>query len=222
MRNVANVGAYLGSIGATIPTTNFARCLPGMYDIKHIDVAPCVFTNTLPTAPYRGAGRPEASYALERLVDEAARVTGIDPIKLRRRNLIKKSAMPYKTAVGTTYDSGDFEPILDKALELADYAGFKQRRREIAEARQIARPRHLLLARTFRRHAARERAAAFPGNDTLLLRLNVQNTGQGHATVFPRLIADAPRHPAGKDRRTATAIQRLNCRATPRSARVRP
>ena len=127
----ANLGAYIGSVGANIPTMNFTRCLPGMYDIKHIDMsAKCVFTNTIPTAPYRGAGRPEASYVLERVVDEAARVTGIDPIKLRRRNLIKKSAMPYKTAVGTTYDSGDFEPILDQALKLADHDGFKQRRRE--------------------------------------------------------------------------------------------
>ena len=131
VRNLGNLGAYVGSVGANIPTMNFARCLPGMYDIKHIDVsASCVFTNTVPTAPYRGAGRPEANYVLERVVDEAARVTGIDPVKLRRRNLITPSAMPYKTAVGTTYDSGDFEPILDKALALADYDGFKQRRRE--------------------------------------------------------------------------------------------
>ncbi len=102
-----------------------------MYDIRHIDISDkCVFTNTMPTAPYRGAGRPECSYAIERVVDEAARVTGIDPIKLRRRNLIKKSAMPYKTPVGTIIDSGDFEPILDKALELADYDNFKKRSRE--------------------------------------------------------------------------------------------
>ena len=133
VRNVGNLGAYVGAVGANIPTANFTRCLPGMYDIKLIDVSTkCVFTNTLPTAPYRGAGRPEASYVLERVVDEAARVSGIDPVKLRRRNLIKKSAMPYKTAVGTTYDSGDFEPMLDKALELADYDGLKQRQREAA------------------------------------------------------------------------------------------
>ncbi len=90
VRNVGNLGAYVGPVGANIPTMNFTRCLPGMYDIKHIDVsAKCAFTNTIPTAPYRGAGRPEASYVLERVVDEAARISGIDPIKLRRRNLIK-------------------------------------------------------------------------------------------------------------------------------------
>ena len=131
IRNVGNLGAYVGPVGANIPTANFARCLPGMYDIKYMDVsAKCLFTNTIPTAPYRGAGRPEASYVLERVVDEAARITGIDPVKLRKRNMIKKSQMPYKTAVGTTYDSGDFEPILDQALELADYEGFKKRKRE--------------------------------------------------------------------------------------------
>ncbi len=190
IRNIGNVGAYLGSIGAAIPTLSFTRCLPGMYDIKHIDVsAKCVFTNTLPTAPYRGAGRPEASYALERVVDEAARVSGIDPIKLRRRNLIKKSAMPYKTAVGTTYDSGDFEPILDKALALADYEGFKARRRE-ANKRGRYRGFGICCALEHSGGAPTETALlSFPGDETLLLSLNVQNTGQGHATVFARVIA---------------------------------
>src|SRR5262249_19381275 len=92
-----------------------------------------VFTNTTPTAPYRGAGRPEANFMLERVVDEARPVTGIDPVKLRRRNFIKTSGMPYKTAVGTTIDSGEFAAVLDKALALADYDGFKQRRRAAAK-----------------------------------------------------------------------------------------
>ena len=190
IRNIGNVGAYLGSIGAAIPTLSFTRCLPGMYDIKHIDIGvKCAFTNTLPTAPYRGAGRPEASYALERVVDEAARVSGIDPIKLRRRNLIKKSAMPYKTPVGTTYDSGDFEPILDKALALADYDGFKQRRRE-ARKRGKYRGFGICCALEHSGGAPTETALlSFPGDERLLLSLNVQNTGQGHATVFPRVIA---------------------------------
>ena len=199
IRNVCNVGAYLGSIGAAIPTLSFSRCLPGMYDIKHIDIsAKCAFTNTLPTAPYRGAGRPEASYALERAVDEAARISGIDPIKLRRRNLIKKSAMPYKTPVGTTYDSGDFEPILDQALALADYAGFKQRRRE-AKKRGKYRGFGICCALEHSGGAPTETALlTFPGNETLQLSLNVQNTGQGHATVFPRVIAERLGIPAEK------------------------
>jgi carbon-monoxide dehydrogenase large subunit len=201
IRNIGNVGAYLGSIGAAIPTLSFTRCLPGMYDIKHIDVsAKCVFTNTLPTAPYRGAGRPEASYALERVVDEAARVSGIDPIKLRRRNLIKKSAMPYKTAVGTTYDSGDFEPVLDKALTLADYDGFKARRREAAK-RGKYRGFGICCALEHSGGAPTETALlSFPGDATLLMSLNVQNTGQGHATVFARVIAEHLGIPADKIR----------------------
>src|SRR5262249_11261058 len=99
VRHLANMGAYIGSVGANVQTHNFARCFPGMYAIPHIDVASrCVFTNTLPTSPYRGAGRPEANYALEQVIDTAARMTGIDPVKLRRRNLVRASAMPYKTA----------------------------------------------------------------------------------------------------------------------------
>src|SRR5580704_10859745 len=189
VRNVGNLGAYVGPVGANIPTANFARCLPGMYDIKHMDISTkCVFTNTVPTAPYRGAGRPEASYVLERVVDEAARITGIDPIKLRRRNLIKKSAMPYKTAVGTTIDSGDFAPMLDKALELADYGNFKRRRRD---AQKHGKYRGLGIS-CMLEHAGGspvETAMLAFSDGKLLLSLNVQNTGQGHATVFPGVIA---------------------------------
>jgi aerobic carbon-monoxide dehydrogenase large subunit len=189
IRSVGNMGAYLGAIGANIPTISFTRCLPGMYDIRHIDISvKCVYTNTLPTAPYRGAGRPESSYALERVVDEAARVTGIDPIKLRKRNLIKKSAMPYKTPVGTVIDSGDFAPMLDKALELADYVNFKRRRRE-AERHGKYRGFGICCMLEHSGGSPTESAMlAFPGDDTLQFRLNVQNTGQGHATVFSRLI----------------------------------
>ena len=190
VRNVGNLGAYVGAVGANIPTANFTRCLPGMYDIKHIDVGTiCAFTNTLPTAPYRGAGRPEASYMLERVVDEAARITGIDPVRLRRRNLIKKSAMPYKTAVGTTYDSGDFEPILDKALELADYDGFKKRKREAARRGKYRGIGVCCMLEHAGGSPVESAMLTFPGDGTLLLSLNVQNTGQGHATVFPRVIA---------------------------------
>ncbi len=191
IRSVGNMGAYLGAIGANIPTLSFTRCLPGMYDIPKIDIGvKCAYTNTLPTAPYRGAGRPESIYALERVVDEAARVTGIDPVKLRRRNLTKKSAFPYKTQVGTVIDSGDFEPILDKALELADYQNFKQRRRE---AQKRGKYRGLGICCMLEHSGGSPTESAlleFPGNEMLQLRLNVQSTGQGHATVFSRLIGE--------------------------------
>ena len=191
VRNVTNLGAFLATTGAALATNNFTRCLPGMYDIPLIDVnVKCVFTNTVPTAPYRGAGRPEANYVLERLVDEAARIGGIDPVKIRKRNLIRKSQIPYKTAVGTTYDSGDFPAVVDKALELADYKGFAARKRE---AKKRGKLRGIGIC-CFLEHSGGNptegAALSFPGAETLVLGMAVQNTGQGHATVFPRLVAE--------------------------------
>lgn len=191
VRHLGNMGAYIGSVGANIQTMNFTRCLPGMYDIRHMDVSSrCVFTNTIPTSPYRGAGRPEANYVLEKLVDEAARVIGIDPVKLRRRNLIRPSAMPYKTAIGTTYDSGEFEAVLDKAVALADYAGFKQRKRE-STRRGKYRGIGISCMLEHAGGAPLESASIlFPGSETVVLALNVQSTGQGHASIFPYLVAE--------------------------------
>ncbi|MCC6778293.1 MAG: xanthine dehydrogenase family protein molybdopterin-binding subunit [Hyphomicrobiales bacterium] len=191
IRHLGSMGAYIGAVGANIQTHNLARCLPGMYDIRLIDITvKCVFTNTTPTAPYRGAGRPECNYILERVIDEAARTTGIDPIKLRRRNLIKPTAMPYKTAVGTTIDSGEFEAVLDKALALADYDGFKPRRREAAKRGKY---RGLGIS-CMLEHAGgvplEGTEISFPGGDKLLFNLNVQSTGQSHATVFNPLLAE--------------------------------
>ena len=191
IRNTCNLGAYIGPVGAAIPSLSFGRCLPGMYDIALIDLSVrCAFTNTVLTAPYRGAGRPEANYVLERLVEEAARVAGIDPVKLRRRNLIRPAAMPYKTAVGTTYDSGDFAPMLERALQLADYKGFKARRRA---AKSRGRYRGIGIS-CMLEHAGgtptEGALLAFPGDGTLTVNLNVQSTGQGHATVFLPLVAE--------------------------------
>ena len=191
IRHLGSMGAYIGAVGANIQTWNLTRCLPGMYDIKLIDITTkCVFTNTNTTAPYRGAGRPEANYIVERVIDEAARITGIDPVKLRRRNLIKPKALPYKTAVGTTIDSGEFEVILDKALELADYDGFKQRRREAAKR---GRYRGLGIS-CMLEHAGgfpiEGTYITFPGGNRLLFNLNVQSTGQSHATVFNPMVAE--------------------------------
>jgi len=184
------MGAFIGVPGAHIQTNNFSRCFPAMYAIPRIEVGvQCVFTNTIPTGPYRGAGRPEANYALERLVDEAARVTGIDPVRLRRRNLIPATAIPYKTPVGTTYDSGDFAPILDKALALAHYADFKKRHRESFKRKRL---RGIGISCFLEHSGAMPTEGAslmFPGENRLVLGIGVQSTGQGHATVYPRLIA---------------------------------
>ena len=191
VRHLGSMGAFIGAVGANIQTVNLTRCLPGMYDIPMIDIAArCVFTNTTTTAPYRGAGRPEANFILERVIDEAARMTGIDPIKLRRRNLIKSSAMPYKTAVGTTIDSGEFETVLDKALALADHDGFKQRRRDAAKRGKYRGFGISCMLEHAGGFPLEGTALSFPGGEHLVLGLNVQSTGQGHATVFNPMLAE--------------------------------
>ena len=188
---IAALGAYQTSHGAFIATVNFARCLPLMYDIARIGLRiRCLFTNTVPTGPYRGAGRPEANYAVERLVDEAARVTGIDRLELRRRNLIAPGHMPYQTAVGTTYDSGDFPAVFDEALRRADIAGFAARR----AASEKAGKRRGLGVSCFLEIAGGQpgegASVGFPGQSKLLLAIGVQASGQGHRTVYRRLVAE--------------------------------
>lgn len=191
IRHLANMGAYIGTVSAKVQTENVTRCLPGVYDIKHIDIqSRCVFTNTVPTAPYRGAGRPEANYIIERLVEEAARLTGIDRIELRRRNLIPSSSMPYKTAVSTTYDTGEFSAVLDKALDLSKYNDFQGRR---AEAKSRGKLRGIGVSCALEHSGATPVEGAwltFPGGDEIRLNLNVQSTGQSHGTTFPRVIAE--------------------------------
>jgi carbon-monoxide dehydrogenase large subunit len=191
IRQVGNVGAFVTPANPHSMTNNFTRCLPGMYRIPYLEsAAKCLFTNTLPIGPYRGAGRPEANYLLERLVDEAARVTGIDRVKIRRRNLIPPSAIPYKTPVGTTYDSGEFEAVLDKALELSNYAEFSKRKRESKSRKKL---RGVGIS-CFLEHAGgtptESASLTFPGGESMVVGLGVQSTGQGHATVYPRLVAE--------------------------------
>src|SRR4051794_4311612 len=187
----ANMGAYLTSHGAFIATANFVRCLPCMYDIPQIGLRfRLVFTNTVPTGPYRGAGRPEANYCLERLVNAAARVSGIDRLELRRRNLIPTDCMPYQTPVGTTYDSGDFPALFEAALEQADVAHFKAR----AERSAAAGKRRGLGVSCFLEIAGGQpgegAAVEFPGQSKLLLAIGVQASGQGHRTLYRRLAAE--------------------------------
>jgi carbon-monoxide dehydrogenase large subunit len=188
---LANMGAYLTSHAAFIATANFARCLPCMYDIPQVGLRiRCLFTNTVPTGPYRGAGRPEANYCLERLVDAAARVTGIDRIQLRPQNLIAPERLPYKTPVGTTYDSGDFPALFEEALERADVAHFKTR----AATSEAAGKRRGLGVSCFLEIAGGQpgegAAIAFPGASKLLLGIGVQASGQGHRTLYRRLAAE--------------------------------
>ena len=190
MRHLCNQGSYVSTAGVGINTNNFARCLPGMYRIPKIDASvACYFSNTIPIGPYRGAGRPEANYALERVVEEAARVIGMDPVRLRRKNLIPPSAMPFKTPINT-YDSGDFPAVVDKALELADFVNFNKRRRESARRRKLRGIGVSFMLEHAGALPMEQVSVSFPAGDQLILGCNVQSTGQGHATVFPRLLAD--------------------------------
>jgi len=191
VRNLVNLGAFLGPVGAHLATNNFTRCFPGMYRITALDIqVRCAFTNTIPTAPFRGAGRPEANYILERLVDEAARLTGIDRDKIRRRNLIGRKEIPFKTAVGTTYDSGDFPAVFDKAMALADYAGFSKRRREAQKRDKRLGFGISCLLEHSGGTPTESAALRFTDDGALMVVLGVHSTGQGHATVYKRLAAE--------------------------------
>jgi carbon-monoxide dehydrogenase large subunit len=148
-----------------------------------------VLTNTLPTGPYRGAGRPEASYLMERLIDAAADRTGIDAAELRRRNLIAPDKIPYTTAFGNTYDSGDFPAIFERALALGDYAGFAARRKAAKKAgllRGIGIGCYLEIAGAFPEEAAR---ITFPGGKAVAVSIGAGASGQGHQTVFGNVAA---------------------------------
>ena len=143
----------------------------------------------MPTGPYRGAGRPEASYLLERLIDAAADKIGIDAAELRRRNLIQPDKIPYTTAFGNSYDSGDFPGAFERALTLADYDGFAARRKAAKKAgrlRGIGIGCYLEIAGAFPEEAAR---MTFPGGNKVGVSIGAGASGQGHATVFGRVAA---------------------------------
>jgi carbon-monoxide dehydrogenase large subunit len=187
---IGNLGAYFTGVAHFVVTTHISGCLPTVYDIPLAQVnARCVFTNTLPTAPYRGAGRPEASYLLERLIDAAADQTGIDAAELRRRNLIRPEKIPYMTAFGNTYDSGDFPAAFERALQVADYAGFPVRKKAAkkqGKLRGIGIGCYLEIAGAFPEEAAR---ISFPGGETLDVSIGAGASGQGHQTVFGQVAA---------------------------------
>jgi carbon-monoxide dehydrogenase large subunit len=136
---LANLGAYLSSFAPAIPTYCYGPLLAGTYTTPVIYVeVKGIFTNTVPVDAYRGAGRPEACYVVERLVETAAREMGIDGAELRRRNFIPKDAYPYQTPVALIYDSGDYFTTLEMALKAADYSGFEQRRQESGDRENCA------------------------------------------------------------------------------------
>ena len=139
VKTLANVGAYISSERNLLATFGNVGTLTGVYDIPAAHVAVLAkVANTSGTAPYRGAGRPEATYVIERLIDDAARELGHDPVDLRRRNMIPAARLPYKTALGLNYDVGDFVANQETVLKQSSWAGFAERRAEAEGAASSA------------------------------------------------------------------------------------
>lgn len=187
---VANLGAYLTLLGPHSSTNNLGS-LAGPYTTPAIYThVTGVFTNTNSTGPYRGAGRPEAAYAIERTIDTAAAEMGIDAAEIRRRNYIAPTAMPYKTGLLFTYDSGEFEANMDDAMAIVDYAGFASRR---DAAEQRGKLRGIGISNVIEQSAGGPPEWAqirFDPSGAVSLVMGTHNHGQGHETVFRQILAD--------------------------------
>ena len=188
-KTLANVGAYVSSDRNLLATFSNVVTLVGVYAFPaaHVEVL-SVLTNTNSTAPYRGAGRPEATYVLERLIDDAGRELGLDPVELRRKNLIPASAMPYKTPLGVSYDCGDFPKNMEDALKVADVAGFAARR-EASRARGLLRG--IGIVNAIERAAGPQPEFAevrFSPSGTATILMGSKNQGQNHETTFKQIL----------------------------------
>jgi carbon-monoxide dehydrogenase large subunit len=184
-----DLGAYL-SYAAGVAPHNATISYSSTYDIPMIHAAVhAVFTNTGMTSPYRGTGKPEAGFVIERLVDKAAREMNIDLIEMRRRNLISPAAMPYHTPGGYIYDSGEFENVLDKTLALADWKGFPSRRAE-SSARGLRRGIGLALHCQRAGNQPERMEIRVSPNGTVALHVGTHSHGQGHETVFAQMMSD--------------------------------
>ncbi|MEM8950671.1 MAG: xanthine dehydrogenase family protein molybdopterin-binding subunit, partial [Pseudomonadota bacterium] len=191
VRHRADMGAYLTAAGPSMPSANMQRNLPSLYRTGAMAIrTECAFTNTLPIGPYRGAGRPEANYIMERLVDQAARETGRDPAALRQLNLLPSSAMPHKALSGLVYDSGDFEAVLDKGLHLANWSGFEERRRG-SEAAGLIRGRGLACYLEVTAPPRDEMGGIrFEANGRITLISGTLDYGQGHPSAFAQVVGE--------------------------------
>ena len=204
VRTTANLGAYLSTFATAIPTYLYGTLLAGLYGTPAIHVAvKAVFTNTVPVDAYRGAGRPEACYLLERLVEVAANETGLDRAEIRRRNFIPASAMPYQTPVALQYDSGDFVRNMNDALKIVDYTEFSKRREE---AKKRGRLRGIGFATYIEACGIAPSAVAgalgaraglyeaaevrFHPTGTVTVLTGCHAHGQGHETTYAQLVAD--------------------------------
>jgi carbon-monoxide dehydrogenase large subunit len=201
-QTVANLGAYLSTFASSVPTYLYAPLLSGQYDIPAIYCeVDGVYTNTAPVDAYRGAGRPEATFVVERLVEVAARELGADPAKFRKKNYIKK--FPHQTPVIMTYDAGDYHASMNKALEASDYAGFGKRRRESArkgKLRGIGFSSYIEACGIAPSQAVGSLGAGVGLWESAEVRVNPTGSvevltgshshGQGHETTFAQLVSD--------------------------------
>ena len=200
--SVANLGAYASNYGPSVPTQGGTRALAGPYrtPVLHVRVR-AAYTNTAPTDAYRGAGRPENVYLLERLIDKAAQELGMDPAELRRRNLVAADAMPHRTPLGQNYDSGDFATILETACEAS---GWRAARRSPGAGEGVPdRLRGIGLAFYVDPCGANRNqwaALRFDAEGAATVLVGSQSTGQGHETAYAQIVADHLGIPAGQVR----------------------
>ncbi len=191
VRTIANIGAYLSAIRNLLSVFSNVGTLIGVYDIPAAHVAVrTVHSNSNPTAPYRGAGRPEATYVIERMLDEAARELGYDPAELRVKNMIASDAMPVKTALGLTYDCGAFTENQAEALKMADYEGFPARK---AASQATGKLRGIGMANPIERAASPSPDFAevrFSTDGTTTVLMGTKSQGQGHETVYKQIVGD--------------------------------
>ena len=190
-RSPGNIGAHAVTY---VPLSNASRVdTPTVYDIPQVarrTVRAALFTNTVPTAPFRGAGRPEATFVLERLIDIAARRLGIDRVALRRRNLIRRAQLPYRSATGLVYDSGNFRANMDAVLKLADWSGFPARRRAAGKRGLLAGIGIANYVESPVGQPNEQVEVSVRADGAVEAVAGTQSSGQGHETSFAQVLAD--------------------------------
>ncbi len=188
---VSNLGAHDSPYGQYIASELALKVMPGVYDFQKTWFSvKGVFTNTTPVDAYRGAGRPEAIYVIERLMDWSARDLGLDPVDLRRRNFIPRDAFPYRTVSGETYDVGDFDRVLDRAVAEADVAGFAARKAESARAGKLRGLGLAFYIESILGSQDETTTIAFADDGMVELHAGTQSNGQGHETAFAQILTE--------------------------------
>ena len=192
VKSLGNLGAYASQFGGMVLTMAGCGMLTGCYKLPaaHVSVKVMV-TNTAPTDAYRGAGRPEAAYLVERLVDKAARELGMSPADIRRKNFIPEDAFPFATVLGPSYDSGRYAELMDRAMQKADWSGFAARK-----AAATARGKHLGIGMSYYIEqcgggGGEDAHVKFEEDGSITIMVGTQSTGQGHETAFAQIVSDA-------------------------------